>query len=245
MQRRISIEVTAMAFGLVALTAGVFAQQAPAARGAAPQGQAAQGRGRGAAAADAATRPALLFKEEWKQPPYTGEFNDDNRHVTQDAVTNPQLELKLYGADAKHVDVYLHEGRHDLWTGMTTSPIAVTLRDKRNYMDLTGLARLRWMIRSSNLHAVYPVVKLADGTFLVGNPQGTDGQFIQTEVSFGNRRWFKLDSQKISTTAEVKTPDLSKVDEVGFADLMPGGGHGSAGWINVSAVELYAKAVPR
>jgi hypothetical protein len=26
---------------------------------------------------------------------------------------------------------------------------------------------------------------------------------------------------------------------------MPGGGHGSAGWVNVSVVELYAKPVPR
>jgi hypothetical protein len=35
------------------------------------------------------------------------------------------------------------------------------------------------------------------------------------------------------------------VDEIGWADLMPGGGHGVAGWVNVSGVELYAKPVPR
>jgi hypothetical protein len=38
---------------------------------------------------------------------------------------------------------------------------------------------------------------------------------------------------------------LSKVDEIGFVDLMPGGGHGNAGWVNVSAIELYAKPIPR
>src|SRR5882757_539460 len=65
MQRRKSIELTAMALGVVALTAGVFAQQPPAGRGAAPQGPAAPAAGRGAA--ETATRPALLFKEEWKQ----------------------------------------------------------------------------------------------------------------------------------------------------------------------------------
>src|SRR5207244_3127102 len=51
-----------------------------------------------AAQAPAPTRPALMFKEDWKQPPYTGTLNDENRRATEDAITNPKLELKLYGA---------------------------------------------------------------------------------------------------------------------------------------------------
>lgn len=235
------LTAVAMTLGIAAFTAGSFAQQ----RGQAPQGQAqAEGRGRGAA--DNALRPPLLFKEEWKQPPYTGQLNDENRRVTQDAVTNPRLELKLYGASAKEVGVYQHEGRYDLWTGMTTSPTAITLRDKSNYMDLTGLARLRWIVRTQALHTIYPVVKLADGTLLAGNHGvSTEGDYIQNEISFGNQRWYKLDPQKVVTTVEVKNPDLSKVDELGWVDLAPGGGHGNAGWNNVSTVEVYAKGVPR
>jgi hypothetical protein len=244
MQRRMSIEMMAVAVGLVALAAGVFAQapaQAPAGRGAAAPA------GRGAAPAEAATRPALLFKEEWKQPPYTGTLNDENRRVTQAAVTNPKLELKLYGADAQNIGVYVHEGRLDLWSGITTSPTAVTLRDKTSYFDLTGLARLRWIVRTNALHTVYPIVKLADGTMAAGSRGvSTDGEYIESEVSFGGTmRWFKLDPAKVVTTVAVPTPDLSKVDELGWVDLAPGGGHGNAGWNNVSTIELYAKAVPR
>ena len=194
MQRRKSVEMTAMALGFVALTAGVFAQApAPAGRGAgAPAGQG-QGGARGAAggrgAADAATRPALLWREEWKQPPYTGTLNDENRRVTQDAVTNPRLEIKIYGTAAKEIGVYNHEGRFDLWTGMSTSPVAVTLKDKANYVDLTGLARLRWMVRTGALHVAHPVVRLADGTFIAGSfTQSNDGEYIQTEVAFANQR---------------------------------------------------------
>src|SRR4029450_6386512 len=124
--------------------------------------------GRGAPA-EPATRPALLFKEEWKQPPYTGTLNDENRRATQDAVTNPRLELKLYGADARNVGVYNHEGRFDLWTGVVTSPVAIMLRDKSNYVDLTGLARLRAIVRTLALHVIHPAVKLADGTYLAGS----------------------------------------------------------------------------
>jgi len=58
-------------------------------------------------------------------------------------------------------------------------------------------------------------------------------------------KWYALDPQRIVVMLEVKSPDLSKVDEVGLASLAPGGGHGVAGSANFSTVELFAKAVPR
>lgn len=213
---------------------GIFAQQAP------------QGRALG----DASGRPPLLFREEWKQPPYTGELDDVKRRIintnTQDAVSNPNLELKLYGPDTKDLLLALHEGRHDLWTGLETSPVAATLRDKNNYIDLTGRARLMWITRTQSLHVIHPLIKLADGTMLAGSLAiSTDGDFLESEVAFGNQRWYKLDPDKLVTTIEVKNPDLSKVDEIGFVDLMAGGGKGFAGWSNVSVIEVYAKPAPR
>ena len=201
-------------------------------------------RGRGVEAP--ATRPPSMFKEDWKQPPYTGTLNDENRRATQDAVTNPRLELKMYGTDARNVGVYNHEGRFDVWTGVVTSSVAIMLRDKTNYADLTGLARLRAMVRTLGLHVIHPVVKLADGTYLAGSRSiDTEGEFLQTEVAFGGMRWHKLDPQKVVTGVEVKNPVLNRVDEIGWADLMVGGGHGNAGWCNVSTIELYAKGLPR
>ena len=43
----------------------------------------------------------------------------------------------------------------------------------------------------------------------------------------------------------VPNPDLTKVDEVGFADLMPGSGHGTGGYIHLSTIEVFGKPVPR
>jgi hypothetical protein len=235
--RRSAFDVTVLVLGLLALASGALAQQPSAGRGATP--------GQGAAA-QPATRPALLFREEWKQPPYSGALNDETRRATQDAVTNPRLELKLYGSDARNVGVYNHEGRFDLWNGVVTSPLAITLRDKTNYADLTGLARLRAIVRTMSLHVVYPVVKLADGTYLAGSRGfNTEGDFLESELAFSSMRWFKLDPQKVVTTVEVKNPELGRVDEVGVADLSPGGGHGVSGAFNLSTLELYAKAVPR
>ena len=217
---------------MACLTGTIFAQQ--------PQ----QAGGRGAA--EAAVRPPLMFREEWKQPPHAGALNDDNRRVTPEAVGNSNLELKLYGPDSRNLTVYVHEGRQDLWTGLVNSPIAATLRDRNNYMDLTGLARLRWITRTNALHALHPVVRLADGTLMAGtHVDSNEGEFLESEIAFGNQRWFKLDPQKVVTGVEVKNPDFSRVDEIGFVDLSPAGGHGVAGSANVSVIEVYAEPVPR
>jgi hypothetical protein len=193
-----------------------------------------------------AVRPPLLFKEDWRLPRHEGAPTDENTRFAPDVVTNDRLEARLYGPGATPVRAAEHEGRIDLWNGLATSPVAVTLRDKRSYVDLTGLARLRWIVRTNAIHSLYPVVKLADGTLVVGS-RGitTGGEFLQVEIAFTGMTWFKLDPQKVVVMTEVKNPDLSKVDEVGLASLAPGGGHGIAGSANLSTVELFAKAVPR
>jgi len=161
-------------------------------------------------------------------------------------VKNKQLELHVYGKDGYLVRTAQHQGRNDLWSGMATTPIAVTLRDKGNYLDLTGLARVRWIVRTNSVSALHPIVKLADGTYIVARRAiETNGEFLSVELSFNDLKWFKLDPEKVVPSVEVKNPDLTKVDEFGMAFLAPGGGHGTASSINLSDVEVYAKPVPR
>lgn len=198
------------------------------------------------AAAAPVTRPSLLFKEVWREPQYTGERTDENQRVTPYVVTNPDIEAKYYGADAKVIRAARHEGRIDLWNGMATSPVAVLLRHKKSYVDLTGLARLKWMLRTNTIHTLHPAVKLADGSLIVGSRSiNTHDEFYEVEIGFSGLRWYKLDPEKLVVGVEVEKPNLSRVDEVGVVTLTAGGGHGIAGSVNLSYVELYAKAVPR
>src|SRR5262249_4079722 len=141
--------------------------------------------GQNAAAPPAATRPPLLFKEEWRLPPHQGAATDENMKFTPAVVGNDRLEAKLYGPTASVIRAAEHEGRIDLWTGLATSPVAVTLRDKGRYLDLTGLARLRWIVRTNSIHTLYPVVKLADGMLAVGSRGiSTDGEVVRVEIAF-------------------------------------------------------------
>src|SRR5688572_25528611 len=193
-----------------------------------------------------APRPPLLFSEPWRLPPYTGEQTDENMRFTPAVVTNPRIEAKLYGPDARVIRAAVHEERIDLWNGMASSPVAVTLRDRRNYVDLTDAARLRWIVRTNAIHLLHPVVRLADGRLIVGD-RGitTHGEFLTVEIAFSGMRWYGLDPKKVVVLTEVTNPDLRRVDEVGVAMLAPGGGHGIAGSANLSNVELFAYPIPR
>jgi hypothetical protein len=210
--------------------------------------------------AKASARPAqppLFFREEWKH-------SGPERPVTPDVVTNANLELKLYGPSAKEIQIAPNppNPRNDppnLWTGVCTTPVAATLRDKTRYVDLSGRAKIRWATRSAGFHVVRPVIKLADGTWLVGDHTDGNGateNFLESEFSVASVRWLKLDIEQVVTVhAErsqspetgrwVQKPDLSRVDEVGFADLMPGSGHGWGGFVNVGRIEVYGHPVAR
>jgi hypothetical protein len=139
----------------------------------------------------------------------------------------------------------------NLWTGVCQTPIAVTLRHRASYADLTGLARIRWVTRTSGFHAVRPVVKLADGSWFVGDyaegmASANSTLFLETEFALSQVRWLPLDITRVVTVGQsFADPDLRKVDEIGFADLMPGSGHGWGGFVNVGRIEVYGRPVRR
>jgi hypothetical protein len=139
----------------------------------------------------------------------------------------------------------------NLWTGVCQTPVAVTLRHKASYVDLTGLARIRWVTRVSGFHVVRPVVKLADGNWFVGDygegaPSANSTLFLESEFAVSSVRWLPLDIARVVTVGQSwAQPNLSKVDEIGFADLTPGSGHGWGGFVNVGRIEVYGRPVAR
>ena len=198
------------------------------------------------------TRPPLFFGEGWK-PLATPPDDHGAWPASQAGVASPNLQLTLHGSSGKEIQLVAVRGSADLypvnlWTGTTTSPSAATLRDRGNFVDLTDpLAKIRWTVRTSGFHQARPVVKLVDGTWLVGDrATGPSADFNQTDVSIADVRWMKLDIARVVAVGNwIDHPDLSRVDEVGFADLMPGSGPGPGGYINVGRIEVYGKPVKR
>jgi hypothetical protein len=225
--------------GLCVLTALVCASPAPGARPAAAGGAAAEPGER------VSHRPGLFLREEWRQTSQGGEHP-----IVADSIGNPNLDLKLYvpvgqillTGSAGNENNPIH-----LWMGLCASPCAVAFRDKAHLADLSGLARIRWNTKVSGFHQVRPIVKLADGTWWVGDrADGSTRDWLVSEISYADLRWLKLDITRVVTLGTlVDKLDLTKVDEIGFADLMPGSGHGPGGWADVAQVEVYAQPVAR
>jgi hypothetical protein len=199
------------------------------------------------------TPAVLVMKAEFK-PAVAGKT--EQLPFVQANVVDPNLEIKQYGAGK---DVLTNAGNpaqfipFSAWTGMAAGPFALTFRDKTNLLDLSGGAKIRWATKTSGFHVVRPVIKLADGGLFVGDVSSENvAMMAVSEFPVGTVRWVKLDPMRVVTLGSPgsfnqiwATPDLSKVDEVGFADLMPGSGHGTGGWVHVGMIEVYGKAVPR
>ena len=233
-------------------------------------GAGAQGAGGGRGGANAAgggealrasTAP-LVFKVDWVRPAsQTGQTA-----MVQENVADPNVEIKWYGPAAKKLLTTGNPGSETtpfgVWSGECDGPFIITFRHKTNNMDLTGLSRIRWSTKTSGFNEVRPVVKLTDGTMLVADyAEAHIPMVTQTEFSLSGMRWLKLDAARAVTVAPgatnpagtvlpanetwVVNPDLTKVEEFGFVDLMPSSGHGTGGYIQVNGIEVYGKPVPR
>jgi len=264
----IGVAVFACAAMLIEVHASGQARQGAQGGQGAPGGQGRQGSA-AAAPRPEDNRPPVFFREEWKHQFDRG--GSPEGPVSQEHVSNPTLELKTYGEVPKgdpegsqehtHAGIWMNKRFANdpahLFTGTCNRPCALTLRHRTQFVDLSVFgSKIRWLVKMSGFHQVRPVVKLANGTMLVGDH--ADGwveafDWYTSEMLVGSLRWRKLDPERLVTilgapanaVGWVEKPDLSRVDEVGFVDFTPGSGHGNGGFADVAWMEVQGKPVPR
>lgn len=186
-------------------------------------------------------RPALFFREDWKEIPAA-------TPVTQKHVVNKDLILGLYGPGCDSIKKSHHEAPPDdpyyIWSGTCLGNWAVTLKNAGSYVDLSNYGKILWRSKQSGLRCLHLVLRLADGTWLVGS-QGdcTSKDWRITEFNISDISWYSLNIKSVIEVKPVINPDLSKVDEIGFTDLMPGGASDACS--RLDWIEVYGKAVKR
>ena len=194
-----------------------------------------------AAAAQAQAENELFFREDWAETP-------PEQPITQDHVARDGLTLHQYGPGPDCVKKSHHEepplDPYYVWSGRCEVPWAVTLRRTDAAVDLTAPgARIRWRSRPSGVRHIRVVLKTADGTWLVSEPADTlQGAWHEWSAQVRNLRWRRLDIERVTEASRVHSPDLSRVTEVGFTDLMRGGG--SPASTRIDWVEVWGQAVP-
>lgn len=191
--------------------------------------------------AQADYRPALFFREDWKEIP--AEIPLSQKHVD-----NPELLVQLYGPGQDSLKKSNHEKPADdpfyVWSGLCPGNWMVTLKHKNSNVDLTGFAKIKWRSKQFGLRQLRIVLKLADGTWLVSDlSDGPSKDWRIKEFNIQDISWHKLEVDRVVEIGAADKPDLSKVEEIGFTDLMPGGK--SAACSRLDWIEVYGKPVAR
>jgi hypothetical protein len=120
----------------------------------------------------------------------------------------------------------------------------VSLRHKNGDVDLRGQAKIRWRSKQSGFRHLRIIVKLGDGTWLVSDANdGPSVDWREREFPIADIHWRKLNIQTIVESEWVEKPDLSRVQEVGWTDLMTGGNTPASS--RVDWIEVYGRPVKR
>ena len=199
------------------------------------------------------TEPSpLLFHEAWTRAPLT-------QPMVQDNLGNKHLTLHIYG-NANEIRKTYHPADDYTYTGETTTNWAITVSDTSALWNLSGTAKIRLKTQNSGYRFLHVVIKTADGHYYVseeGNPESS--VWIERDYIFSDLHWRNLMMTDTPTNASNRrqpdpkripivptsraTPDLSRVEEVGFSDLMAGG------WIpstsRVASFSVFGKAISR
>ena len=186
-------------------------------------------------------RPGLCFREDWKEISAA-------TPVTQEHVSHPDLLVTRHGPGEAGIKKSHHDRPADdpyyIWSGEAEGNWAVSLRNQKSQVDLTGLAKIRWRSKQAGFRMLRIILKTASAQWLVSDqydPASNDWRI--REFNIGDIRWRRLDIKKIVEGDWVNAPDLSRVEEVGFTDLMSGGQ--SVACSRLEWIEVYGKAVQR
>lgn len=181
----------------------------------------------------------LFFREDWKEI-------EAAMPVTNEHLANTDLVLSLHGPGSGAIKKSHHPNIPNdpfyIWSGECRANWAVSLRHRNEMVDLRGNARINIRSKQSGFRQLRIILKLVDGGWIVSDqyvPFRED--WAETEFRIADIRWRELNIETVTEAAWVENPNLSKVSEVGFTDLMAGGGTPASS--RLDWIEVYGKAV--
>ena len=186
-------------------------------------------------------RPSLFFREDFKEIPPACP-------ITQAHIANPNLIMGMYGPGSDSIRKSNHEKPADdpfyVWSGLCKGNWAFTLKNKNAFADLSSFSKIKWRSKQAGFRNLYIVLKLADGKWLISDQfAGPSNDWREFEFVISDIKWYSLDIKNVIEGRLVAAPDLTKVDEIGFTDLMTGGGSNACS--RLDWIEVYGKSVKR
>jgi hypothetical protein len=186
-------------------------------------------------------RPSLFYREDWKEISAA-------TPVTQEHVVNKDVIMGLYGPGRDSIKKSHHDTPADdpyyIWSGTCKGNWVVTLKKAKSFADLSGYAKIIWRSKQSGFRCLRLVIKLADGTWLVSDQCDDRSQDWRIhEFNIMDIHWYELNIKSVIEGKPVSSINLSKVDEIGFTDLMTGGASDACS--RLDWIEVYGKSIDR
>jgi len=171
---------------------------------------------------DYTVRPPLFFRET-----FDADIPNETP-ITQRSITNPNVILSTWGPGKAGIRRSHHTFPSDdpkyTFSGPAKGNWAVTLRHKDSYVDLRTVAKIKWRANNSGLRALHIIIKTADGKWYISEQaDGPMTDWREREFTPRELTWLTLDINAVVETGPAYNLDLSKVDEIGYTDLMTGG----------------------
>ena len=190
---------------------------------------------------NAQNRPSLFFREDFREIPAA-------TPVTREHIVNKDVLIGLYGPGGDSIKKSHHDVPADdpyyIWSGVCKGNWVMTLKKDKSYVDLSGYAKIIWRSKQAGFRCLHVVIKLADGTWLVSDQCDDRSQDWRIrEFNIMDIDWYELNIKSDIEGNPVKNVNLSKVDEIGFTDLMTGGGSDACS--RLDWIEVYGNAVDR
>ena len=196
---------------------------------------------------------ALIWEEHWTRAPLT-------QPMTQANLGNQNLRLHIYG-DPAGIRKTAHANEDYTYTGESLNNWALTVSDPTSYWDLRVPGKILLRTRNTGYRVTHIIIKTPDGKYYASEEgTGESSAWVNRDYIFSDLHWRNLTmvdapsnvasatrpvdpKRAVLVATSVATPDLSKVEEVGFSDLMPGGFIPATTRVNGWA--LFGKKVPR
>ena len=187
----------------------------------------------------AQSQSKLFFREDWKEI-------EAALPVTRDHVANAELVLSLYGPASGAIKKSNHPDIPNdpfyIWSGECKGNWAVGLRHRNLLVDLRGNAKINIRSKQSGFRQLRIILKLADGNWIVSDQYaGFTEDWAEKEFRIKDIRWRKLNIETVTEGQWVQSPDVSRVVEIGFTDLMSGGGTPASS--RLDWIEVHGNAV--
>jgi hypothetical protein len=189
----------------------------------------------------AQNRPSLFFREDFKEIPAA-------TPVTKEHIVNKDVIIGLYGPGGDSIKKSHHDVPADdpyyIWSGVCKGNWVMTLKKDKSYVDLSGYAKIIWRSKQAGYRCLHVVIKLANGTWLVSDQCDDRSQDWRIrEFNIMDINWYELNIKSVIEGNPVKNVNLSKVDEIGFTDLMTGGGSDACS--RLDWIEVYGNSIDR